>query len=100
MVILAKYGTVFPVHQVVFKGSDVNIICNSTTEVKWVRFDWQSYPKKYVINNTLHLVHVRRKDSGLYFCEGTFGNGSVFKSSAEVLVGGIINEILFILLLS
>ena len=80
-------GSVHPKYQAVYKGSTVNITCISATIPTWTK-DFILLPLKLKVLNSIILINVDEYDNGKYNCHGKYPNGSSFKSTSDLRVGG------------
>ena len=91
---MLDYGSVHPKYQAVYKGSTVNITCISATIPTWTR-DFLLLPLKLKVLNSIILHNVGEFDNGKYNCYGKYPNGSSFKATSDLRVGGKKNTIVF-----
>jgi len=73
--------------QIAYEGTSPDIFCNSSTTPKWFKNGEKirsSRGKPFYISFT----DVQDKDSGDYFCQGTYVNNDIFNVSSHLFVGG------------
>ena len=75
-----------PKIQMAYEGSNVTLWCYSYWPPVWLKDN--RVVRGFMTNEKLLLNGVTQSDSGMYKCEGTYGNRTKFEHVLEVLVGG------------
>ncbi len=94
---MAEEGLIFPNYLEVSEGSNATLTCGSLKQAEWFSKDIQRQ-KKTIIGNTLILHHLRKEQSGLYFCRGVEKPildepMRIFHNDATIIVDGYVDII-------
>lgn len=77
-----------PQHVVSYEGGDIKITCKSDTPVEWTKKGSENIALSNVqAGRYLIMKNVTVRDSGKYYCFGTFLNNS-FSDVIDILIGG------------
>jgi len=74
-----------PEHQVVYLGTNAEIMCFSFQHPKWSKRS-ESVQSKYTFGARLNIPVVKTKHSGQYYCEGYDINQFKFTAMSEIIV--------------
>jgi len=73
---------------VAVRGKNVTLKCHSKSPPRWTKYQGPVKSDALLHDNILFLYNMREEDRGVYICEGTADDGTEFRASAVVLVGG------------
>jgi len=73
--------------QIAYAGTNLTIHCNSYTMPRWFKDGIEIKSRK---GGQLYIffTKVTEKDSGVYYCQGTYVNNDYFNVSSHLFVGG------------